>query len=293
MGEILLICGFLAGDVRDATRLRYAMADVDIVIHAAAMKHVDVVEYNPFEAVKTNVLGTQHVIEAAIDACVDRVLLTSSDKAVDPANTMGTTKLLAEKLVTAANEYAGAHAPRFASVRFGNVLHSSRSVLPVFTAQLRAGGPLTVTDPAMTRFFLQPSELVELVMAALGRMRGGEVFIRRMPAIAIGELAEALRLELAPQLGVDPDAVAVEVVGPRPGETQHEQIMSAREADRAVAEGALLAILPEATDQRTPEPPAGFAPTDSVVRSSAAAEPLGLEEIRAAIAAEAPVVVDG
>jgi FlaA1/EpsC-like NDP-sugar epimerase len=145
----------------------------------------------------------------------------------------------------------------------------------------------------MTRFFLQPSELVDLVMAALGRMRGGEVFIRRMPAIAIGELAEALRLELAPQLGVDPDAVAVEVVGPRPGETQHEQIMTAREADRVVADGALLAILPEATDERTPEPPAGFAPTDDVVRSSAAAEPLALEEIRAAIAAEAPVVVDG
>jgi len=270
---------FLAGDVRDKGRLARAMEDVDVVIHTAAMKHVDICEYNPFEAVKTNALGLQNVIDTAIDENVDRVVFTSSDKAVDPANTMGTTKLLGEKLISAGNMYRGERDLRLASVRFGNVINSSRSVIPLFTEQIRDGGPVTLTDERMTRFFLTYDDVFELVTGAVERTNGGEVFISKMPAIRIPDLAEAMIEALAPRFGHDPAEIEVETIGRRPGETFHEEIMTRRETTRAYGNGAMFAVLPEATEKRMRDVPDGFSSVEDVDRSSKDAEKLSKDEI--------------
>ena len=272
-------CRFFAGDIRDEDRLSRAMAGVDAVFHTAAMKHVDICEYNPFEAVKTNALGLQNVVDTAIDENVNRVVFTSSDKAVHPANTMGTTKLLGEKLVTAGNTYRGDRDLRLASVRFGNVINSSRSVIPLFTQQIRDGGPVTLTDERMTRFFLTYDDVFDLVTGAATKTTGGEVFVFKMPAIRIEDLAEAMIETLAPEYGYAPDAIDIDVIGPRPGETFHEEIMTEREARRAYENGSMYAILPEATDTRDPDPPDGFEPVSDVVLSSENAGKLSKSEI--------------
>ena len=272
-------CRFFAGDVRDGDRLSRAIANVDTIFHTAAMKHVDICEYNPFEAVKTNALGLQNVVDAAIDASVDRFVFTSSDKAVHPANTMGTTKLLGEKLVTAGNTYSGESDIDLTSVRFGNVINSSRSVIPLFTEQIRDGGPVTLTDERMTRFFLTYDNVFDLVTGAAERTTGGEVFVFKMPAIKISDLAEAMIEALAPQYGYEPENIEVEVIGPRPGETFHEEIMTEREARRAYENGSMYAILPEATETRTPTPPEGFEEASEIVLSSKNAEKLSKNEI--------------
>ena len=272
-------CRFFAGDVRDGDRLNRAMAGVDIVVHTAAMKHVDICEYNPFEAVKTNALGLQNVVDTAIDENVNRVVFTSSDKAVHPANTMGTTKLLGEKLVTAGNTYRGDRDLRLASVRFGNVINSSRSVIPLFTQQIRDGGPVTLTDERMTRFFLTYDDVFDLVTGAAAKTTGGEVFVYKMPAIRIEDLAEAMIETLAPEYGYAPEGIDIDVIGPRPGETFHEEIVTERESRRAYENGSMYAILPEATDTRDPDPPDGFKPVSDVVLSSENAEKLSKSEI--------------
>jgi len=272
-------CRFFAGDIRDSDRLSRAMAGVDVVIHTAAMKHVDICEYNPFEAVKTNALGLQNVVDAAIDANVDRFVFTSSDKAVDPANTMGTTKLLGEKLVTAGNTYTGGSDIDLASVRFGNVIKSSQSVIPLFTEQIRGGGPVTLTDERMTRFFLTYDDVFDLVTGAAEKTTGGEVFVYKMPAIRIPDLADAMIETLAPEYGYAPEDIEIEVIGPRPGETFHEEIMTDRESRRAYENGSMYAILPEATETRTPDPPEGFKEVDNLVLSSKDAEKLSKSEI--------------
>ncbi|MFA9518176.1 SDR family NAD(P)-dependent oxidoreductase [Halopenitus sp. H-Gu1] len=272
-------CRFFAGDVRDADRLSRAMSGVDVVFHTAAMKHVDICEYNPFEAVKTNTLGLQNVVDTAIDENVDRVVFTSSDKAVHPANTMGTTKLLGEKLVTAGNTYRGERDLRLASVRFGNVINSSQSVIPLFTEQIREGGPVTLTDERMTRFFLTYDDVFDLVTGAAEKTTGGEVFVFKMPSIRIVDLAEAMIKTLAPQYGYAPDEIDVEIIGPRPGETFHEKIMTEREARRAYENGSMYAILPEETENRTPTPPDGFKEASDIVLSSKNAEKLSKNEI--------------
>lgn len=272
-------CRFFAGDVRDGDRLTRAMEGVDVVVHTAAMKHVDICEYNPFEAVKTNALGLQNVVDTAIDENVDRVVFTSSDKAVDPANTMGTTKLLGEKLVTAGNTYRGERDLRLASVRFGNVINSSRSVIPLFTQQIRDGGPVTLTDERMTRFFLTYDDVFDLVTGAMENTTGGEVFVFKMPAIRIEDLAEAMIETFAPEFGHDPEAIDIEIIGPRPGETFHEEIMTDRESRRAYENDSMYAILPEATAGREPQPPEGFEPVSDIVLSSENAEKLSKSEI--------------
>ncbi|SMO80113.1 polysaccharide biosynthesis protein [Halorubrum cibi] len=272
-------CRFFSGDVRDSDRLSRAMSGVDIVIHTAAMKHVDICEYNPFEAVKTNALGLQNVVDAAIDADVDRFVFTSSDKAVHPANTMGTTKLLGEKLVTAGNNYTGWSGIDLASVRFGNVIKSSQSVIPLFTEQIREGGPVTLTDERMTRFFLTYDDVFDLVTGAAEKTTGGEVFVYKMPAIRIPDLADAMIETLAPQYGYAPEDIDIEVIGPRPGETFHEEVMTERESRRAYENGSMYAILPEATETRTPNPPEGFEEVDDLVLSSKDAEKLSKNEI--------------
>ncbi len=273
-------CRFLAGDVRDADRLARAMEDVDIVVHTAAMKHVDICEYNPFEAVKTNAVGLQNVVDTAIDAGVERVVFTSSDKAVNPANTMGTTKLLGEKLITAGNKHSGRPDLRLTSVRFGNIINSSQSVVPRFTDQIRRGGPVELTDERMTRFFLTYDDVFDLVKQAIDLTEGGEVFVHKMAAIRIEELAAAMVDRLAPEFGHDPGEIDIELVGRRPGETFHEHIMTEREARRACETDSLYAIPPDETRYLSYEPPEEFTGTDDIVRSSENAETLSRAEIQ-------------
>jgi FlaA1/EpsC-like NDP-sugar epimerase len=270
---------FLAGNVRDADRLERATEDIDIIVHTAAMKHVDVCEYNPFEAVKSNALGVQNLLDAAIDEGVKRVVFTSSDKAVDPANTMGTTKLLGEKLVTAANKYRGERDITLASVRFGNVINSSQSVVPLFTRQIREGGPVTLTDERMTRFFLTYDDVAALVKDALRYTDGGEVFVSKMPAIRIEDLAEAMIETLAPEYGHDPADIDIEVVGRRVGETFHEEIMTEHEMTRAVENESTYAILPETNHYLNHSGLDGFEEATDIVRSSGEAGYLAKEEI--------------
>jgi FlaA1/EpsC-like NDP-sugar epimerase len=272
-------CRYLAGNVRDKERLARAMEDIDIVVHTAAMKHVDVCEYNPFEAVKTNTLGLQNVVDTAIDAGVQQVVFTSSDKAVDPANTMGTTKLLGEKLITAGNKYRGDRDLRLASVRFGNIINSSRSVIPLFTNQIREGGPVTLTDERMTRFFLTYEDVFDLVSQAIEKTRGGEIFIYKMPAIRIEDLADAMIETLAPTFGHEPSEIEIEVIGRRPGETFHEEIMTEREAKRARENGSLYSVPPETTEFLTSEGSTDFEEASEIVRSSETAEKLSKDEI--------------
>lgn len=272
-------CRYLSGDVRDKDRLARAMEDIDVVIHTAAMKHVDICEYNPFEAVKTNTLGLQNVVDTAIDEDVQRVVFTSSDKAVNPANTMGTTKLLGEKLITAGNNHRGDRDLRFASVRFGNIINSSQSVIPIFTDQIREGGPVTLTDERMTRFFLTFDDVFELVSKAITKMQGGEVFVYKMPAIKIEDLAEAMIETLAPEFGYDPAEIDIDVIGRRPGETFHEEIMTQREARRAYEDDVMYAIQPEMDEFQAGKKTIGFTDPSEIVLSSEDAPKLSKDEI--------------
>jgi len=182
----------LIGDVRDRSRIRRALAGCDLVFHAAALKHVAACEFNPFEATETNVRGTQNVVEAAIDAGVDRLLTISTDKAVDPTNVMGATKLLSERLMAAAQAYRGPAQTRFAAVRFGNVIGSRGSLIPLVQQQVARGGPVTITDPEMTRYLMPIREAIRLCFVAMAHMQGGEVFILKMPRVRVGNLIEIL-----------------------------------------------------------------------------------------------------
>lgn len=272
-------CRYLAGDIRDKERLARAMEDIDVVVHTAAMKHVDVCEYNPFEAVKTNALGLQNVIDTAIDADAEQVVFTSSDKAVNPANTMGTTKLLGEKLITAGNKHRGDRDLRLATVRFGNILNSSQSVIPLFIEQIREGGPVTLTDERMTRFFLTYDDVFDLISQAIEKARGGEIFVSKMPAIRIEDLAHAMIETLAPRFGHDPADIEVEQIGRRPGETFHEEIMTEREARRARENGSIYSIPPDATEFLSSDFADDFEEASEIVRSSETAEKLPRDEI--------------
>lgn len=272
---------YLAGDIREKPRLERAMKDIDILIHSAAMKHVDISEYNPFEAVKTNVMGLQNVVDTAIDMDVRRVVFTSSDKAVNPANTMGTTKLLGEKLMTAGNKFSGRSDLRLSSVRFGNVIGSSGSVVPIFEEQIREGGPVTLTDTKMTRFFLTHDEMAKLLVTAAKLTEGGEVFVRKMTGVRIKDLAKAMIRELAPIYGHDPENVEIEIIGRRIGETIHEEIMTEQEAERAIENNKLYAIPPdtEADKYLDYDGIDGFDPASDLVASSAHAELLDQNQI--------------
>ncbi|NOS67636.1 MAG: polysaccharide biosynthesis protein [Candidatus Peribacteraceae bacterium] len=224
---------YLLGDVRDQPRLLRAMEGMDFVFHCAAYKQVPFCEYNSFEAVKTNVVGTQNVIEAAIAQGVSRVLLISSDKAASPSSVMGATKLLAEKMMTSAMYTAGGHPIRFASVRFGNVLGSRGSVIPTFQEQIRKGGPVTITHPDMVRFFMSLPQAVRLTFDAMEQMEGGELFILKMPVVRLGDLVDVVIEEFAPHYGRDPAAIGKKVTGIRPGEKMQEVLMTAEEAQYA------------------------------------------------------------
>lgn len=213
---------FLIGDVRDQQRLGRAMEDIDYVFHLAAMKHVPSCEYNPFEAVQTNVIGTQNVIQAAIDNNVKKVLFTSTDKAISPTNTYGATKLTAERLISAAEYQKGSKATIFSSVRFGNVMGSRGSVIPLFKKQIIENQQITVTDPEMLRYMMTPSQAIALILEANTFAGGGEVFVLKMPIIKIIDLAQAL-IEL---ISDDSKSITIIESGLRPGEKRFEEIMS-------------------------------------------------------------------
>jgi UDP-N-acetylglucosamine 4,6-dehydratase len=212
---------YFIGDVRDRDRLRRAMQGVDVVVHAAALKQVPACEYNPLEAVKTNIEGAKNVIDAALDTGVQKVLALSTDKAVNPVNLYGATKLVAEKLFVQANAYSGTGPTRFSCVRYGNVVGSRGSVIPLFLKQ-RKTGAITLTDRRMTRFWLTLNQGVRFVIQAIERMEGGEVFVPKIPSMRLLDLAEA----------VAPDC-AIQETGIRPGEKLHECLVSEDEARNA------------------------------------------------------------
>jgi UDP-N-acetylglucosamine 4,6-dehydratase len=225
---------YLIGDVRDRARMTRAVQGADIVIHAAAMKQVEACEYNPFEAVRTNVLGAQHIVDACIDAGVPRVVALSTDKAVNPVNLYGATKLCQEKIVVQGNAYAAQRDTRFAAVRYGNVVGSRGSVVPVFRQQMARDGRITITDERMTRFWIMLPQAVDLVLYALENMHGGEVFIPKIPSMRVTDLADAI----AP-------GVPRETIGIRPGEKLHELLITADESRHAIDAGEVYVVLPE------------------------------------------------
>jgi UDP-N-acetylglucosamine 4,6-dehydratase len=230
---------FLLGDIRDKERLRRACEGIHIIFHAAALKHVPFCEYNPFEAVKTNVVGTQNLVEVALDVGVDKVIAINTDKSVSPINTMGATKLLAEKLVIAAQQYKGEHKTQFCTVRFGNVIGSDGSVLNTFIQQALHGGPLTVTTPDMCRFVMTVPDAVQLVLRAGSLSRGGEVFILKMPALRVVDLAEVIVSEIATK-----DRIEIKYTGPRHGEKIHEELMTREESPYAVEHENMYVLKP-------------------------------------------------
>jgi len=223
---------FFIGDVRDKERLSRALDDVDYVIHAAALKIVPTAEYNPFECVKTNINGAMNVIDAAIDKGVKRVVALSTDKASSPVNLYGATKLVSDKLFIAGNAYAGGHNTRFAVVRYGNVMGSRGSVIPFFHS-IAGRGSLPITDPGMTRFMVTLEQGVELACHALEDTEGGEIYIRKAPSMKVTDIAGA----------VDPKA-ALEIVGIRPGEKLHEQMISAEDSAYTYEYDYYFKILP-------------------------------------------------
>jgi UDP-N-acetylglucosamine 4,6-dehydratase len=223
---------YFIGDVRDLQRCRRAFEGVNVVIHAAALKQVPACEYNPMEAIKTNILGSGNVIDAAIDVGVSRVVALSTDKAVNPVNLYGATKLAAEKLFVQSNAYAGAKNTRFACVRYGNVVGSRGSVVPVFLKQ-RESGKVTVTDERMTRFWISLEQGVRFVIRAAENMHGGEVFVPKIPSMTVTDLARAIA----------PDA-AIDFIGIRPGEKLHEVLISEDEARQTVELEDLYVVQP-------------------------------------------------
>jgi FlaA1/EpsC-like NDP-sugar epimerase len=235
---------YLIGDVRDKERLNRAMNNIDIVFNLAAMKHVPACEYNPIEAVKTNVIGTQNVIECAIMNRVEKVIYTSSDKAVSPTNTMGATKLLAERLMSSADSAKGAEIPVLASVRFGNVLGSRGSVIPLWKDQIVDNGCVTVTNPNMTRFMMSIQQAIQLLIKAAYIAQGGEVFVLKMPVIRLGDMADVIIKNQCINMNISGDRITMKNIGLRPGEKMFEELMTAQESITALEYDDMFAILP-------------------------------------------------
>ena len=274
------------GDVKDKERLIRAVEGVDIVFHAAALKHVPLCEYNPFEAVKTNVYGTQNLIDVAIDEEVEKFIAISTDKAVNPINVMGATKLLAEKLTISANFYRGKRKTALSCVRFGNVLDTRGSVIPLFRKQIMNGGPLTVTDLNMTRFMMSIPKAVKLVLKSAEMAKGGEIFIFKMPALRIGDLAEVMVQESAPEYGYVHNEIEIKNIGKRPGEKLYEELMTGDEAENAYEDEEMFVVLPQNVNiacEISYKLPDNFEKTQRREYSSESAELLTKEEIKTVI----------
>jgi len=235
---------FYVADIRDNDDLTNKMRGVDIVFHAAALKHVILCERSPEQAVQTNIHGVQNVVAAANANNVEMVIFTSSDKAVNPTNVMGTSKLMGERLMTAANSNKRGGGPIFASTRFGNVLGSNGSVIPIFHNQIAEGGPVTLTDKDMTRFVMSIQESVRLVLDSADQAKGGEVFVTKMPVIRIEDLATAMIDELAPMHGMKPADIKITEIGTKPGEKLYEELMSPEETRRTIELEQFFSVLP-------------------------------------------------
>lgn len=226
------------GDIRDRERLDLAFKGVDIVFHAAALKHVPFCEYNPFEAVKTNIVGSQNVIEAALRHNVWRVIGISTDKAANPVNILGTSKLMMEKLFINANNYVGSASTRFSCVRFGNVAWARGSVFPLWQNQVKKHKNIDVTDGEMTRFLMSTADACELVLEATKLAKGGEVFILKMPSIKLSDLAELFINKYHPR-----ENIKIKIIGLRPGEKKHEDLLDANLENAEIHEGKKMFII--------------------------------------------------
>ena len=275
----------LIGDVRDNERMKTVLTGVDIVFHAAALKHVPLCEFNPFEAVKTNILGTQNVIDAAIRNHVQKVILISTDKAVDPINTMGASKYLAERLTISANNHQRNENTAFAVVRFGNVLNSRGSIIPIFMKQIQDNQPLTVTDTEMTRFVMTIPEAVSLVLKAGMIAKGSEIFILKMPVLKIIDLAKVMLRKIAPKYQYDLENNEIQIVGKRIGEKLYEELMTRQESAFAYEDEDMFIVYPShIQDIRNRftsmiTPPEGYEPVTIEEFSSQTARCISEEEI--------------
>lgn len=224
---------FFIGDVRDQERLKRAFNGIDYVVHAAALKQVPALEYNPFEAIKTNILGTQNVIDAVLDCGVEKVLLVSTDKAANPANLYGATKLCAERLIISSNAYSGQKGTRLSAVRYGNVLGSRGSLIKIIEEQ-RPTGEVTITHEEMTRFWITLEQGVDFVLLALEKMKGGEIFVPKIPSMKIKDLIQLIAPECR-----------LKIIGMRPGEKLHEVLVTPEEARHTKEYENYYVILPE------------------------------------------------
>jgi FlaA1/EpsC-like NDP-sugar epimerase len=235
---------FFVADIRDREELISKMAGINVVFHCAALKHVILCERSPEQALQTNIQGVQNIIAASKANGVERVIFTSSDKAVNPTNVMGTSKLMGERLMTAANSNKRSKGPVFASTRFGNVLGSNGSVIPIFHNQIANGGPVTLTHSDMTRFVMSIEESVRLVIDSAILAKGGEVIITKMPVVRIIDLAKAMIEELSPRYGFTPGDIQITEIGTKPGEKLYEELMSPEETRRAFELKKYFSVLP-------------------------------------------------
>ncbi len=237
---------FVIGDVRNRYSVREAVRGIEIIFHAAALKQVPLCEYHVWEAVQTNVTGAQNVIQSALEENVEKVIAVSTDKAVKPVNAMGMTKSIQEKLFTAANFHKGGKRSVFSCVRYGNVVGSRGSVIPLFKRQIESSGPITITDTRMTRFMLTLSEAIDLVFQAATKSVGGETFVLKIPAAVVTDIAEVMAESWSPGI-----PIPVDVVGIRAGEKIHEVLVSEAEAVRTIEDGNTYIILPQIDLEKT------------------------------------------
>ena len=235
---------FYLSDIQDRQTLEHHMRGCDIVLHAAALKHVGLCEHSPRSAVNTNILGVQNIIDAATSTGVERVLFTSSDKAVNPTNVMGTSKLMGERLFIAANTARHSNGPVCAVTRFGNVLGSRGSVIPVFRSQIEKGLPITVRHADMTRFIMTLQDATSLVLEAATMFKGGEVFVTKMPVCRIMDLAEVMVEELAPVYGRKASDIKINITQPLAGEKMYEELMNDEEVRHAIESDKFFIVMP-------------------------------------------------
>jgi FlaA1/EpsC-like NDP-sugar epimerase len=270
---------FFVGDIRDKDRTRRAVEDCDIVFHCAALKIIPSCEYNPTEAIRTNIIGTQNLLEACLDEEPERVFAISTDKACAPLNLYGATKLCMERLIVTTNLMKGKRRTVFSCVRYGNVWGSNESVIPVWIEQLTAGQEITVTSPKMTRFSITMDQAVEFIFRCLPKASGGEVFIPKLRAYYVGDLVTALRELLHVRFGV-------REIGLRPGEKEHETLISDHEARLAYDIGAEYVILPDPDTRQRYDLKYGFAQmtplgnSGGIPYSSANAEKMTVQELK-------------